>query len=62
MAIAKLITKICWIIAENWLTPQTEARFGDLYDDDVIDFKDFAVMAKDWAACNVQPPTGCHAP
>ena len=36
-------------IAEHWLTPQTEAQFGDLYDDNQVNFKDFAVLAADWA-------------
>lgn len=49
-------------IAENWLAPQTESRFGDLYDDDVIDFKDFALMSADWAVCNILPPGSCNTP
>jgi len=49
-------------IRENWLTPQTEARFGDLYNDDEVNFKDFAMMAKDWLRCNIQPSGNCNLP
>ncbi len=50
------------VIRDNWLTPQTEARFGDLSGDGTVNFKDFALMAADWAKCNIQPSGNCNTP
>jgi len=50
------------VIAVNWLEAEDEPRYGDLYDDGVIDFMDFSKMAADWCNCNIVPASACSCP